>query len=136
MKNAYRYLIILPAAVLALGLGGVLAQGIIAPTQPAVLTPASGVAPKLIGTSSAPSLSSCGTGALATGSNDIAGRVTVTGATACTVTFSTPYPIAAFCVVADVSDATKGIVSAQSISAFTINSLTSGDTVAYVCGGK
>lgn len=93
-------------------------------------------APKHISTTAAPSLSSCGTGTIDSNSNDFAGKVTATGATACTVTFTTAYPTAAWCVITDDTTIGKALISAQSASAFTVSSLTSGDAFTYVCGGK
>lgn len=55
-----------------------------------------------LGTGQTPAVSTCGTGAaLATGSSDTAGKITVgtTAANACTLTFGTAYTTAPFCVV-------------------------------------
>lgn len=89
-----------------------------------------------LSSTSAPSLTSCGTGTIDSNSNDFAGKVTATGATACTVTFTAAYPTAAWCVITDDTTIGKGLISAQSASAFTVSSLTSGDAFTYVCGGK
>jgi hypothetical protein len=84
----------------------------------------------------APTLSSCGTGTLATGSNDTVGRLTATGATACTVTFSASFGgNSADCVIANMT-ANRGNVSAASSTAFTVSNLTAGDVVVYLCVGR
>lgn len=94
------------------------------------------VAARLRVTGTAPTLSSCGTGTLATGSNDTVGRLTVVGATACTLTFSATFGgNSADCVIANMT-ANRGNVSAASATAITVSNLTDGDVVAYVCLGR
>ncbi len=91
---------------------------------------------KHISATAAPGLSTCGTGSIDANSNDFAGKVTATGATACTVTFTSAYPTAAWCVISDDTTVGVGKITAQSSSAFTVSNLTSGDAFNYVCGGK
>ncbi len=93
-------------------------------------------APRVVNNGAAPGVSTCGTGSVTTGSTDVAGQIVATGATACTVTFAVAYGTAAFCTITDDTTVGKGIITAQSASAFTVSSLTSGDTFQYVCGGK
>ncbi|MDD4617460.1 MAG: hypothetical protein PHW76_10235, partial [Alphaproteobacteria bacterium] len=95
----------------------------------------------VLNSSSAPTLSSCGTSpSVATGSSNGAGQITMgTSATACTVTFANAYPTYAFCTVSPVSSYTGTYyVSAQSKSAFTLTFGTSVSSAKfnYVCGGN
>jgi hypothetical protein len=81
-------------------------------------------------------LSTCGTGTLATGSNDTVGRVTATGATACTVTFSASFGgNSADCAIENMT-ANRGNVSAASSTAFTVSNLTAADVFVYHCFGR
>lgn len=83
-----------------------------------------------------PVVSSCGDGALQTGSSDAVGRVVGTTQTACTVTFGGAYGAnAADCVIANIT-ANRGNVSAASTAAFTVSNLTAGDDFMYVCLGR
>ena len=90
----------------------------------------------LLSSGNPPTVSSCGTGSVAAYSSDAWGAVTATGATACTVTFSTAYPNAAFCTIEDMTTLQAVRVSAISASAFTVTGLTSGDEFMYHCGGQ
>ena len=86
--------------------------------------------------SGAPTPSSCGDGAVATGSSNTAGRVTSTDATACTLTFSASFGgNSADCVISNLI-ANRGFVSAASSTAFTVSSLTAGDDFMYWCAGR
>jgi hypothetical protein len=90
----------------------------------------------LIASGTAPSIGTCGTGTLATGSSDTSGRFTATGATACTITFGTTFGgNSADCTIANMT-ADRGNVSAASSTAFTVSNLTDGDVVAYHCVGR
>lgn len=82
----------------------------------------------------APTLTSCGTGTVLTGSKDGAGGFTVTGATACTVTFSAAWSVAPICVAEDIT-ANRGNISAISTTAMTVSNLTDGDVVRWLCVG-
>lgn len=84
----------------------------------------------------APALSSCGDGALDTGSTNTSGRVNATNATACTLTFSTAFPgSSADCLIENIT-ANRGNVTASSASAFTVSNLTAGDDFMYHCLGR
>lgn len=86
--------------------------------------------------SGTPAVSSCGDGALATGSTDSVGRVNATNATACTITFSNALGTnGASCIVENVT-ANRGNVSAVSTTAFTVSNLTAGDDFDYICMGR
>ena len=87
-------------------------------------------------TSTAPTLSSCGTGSITVGSGDMVGDVTATGATSCTITFNQAWTSAPFCMITEVTTAGSGRVSASSTTAFTVASLTSGDRFLYHCFGR
>lgn len=84
-----------------------------------------------------PTVSTCGTGSVTTGSTDNAGEVTATGATTCTVNFTTtPFSTAAFCTVTDETTAAALRISAISTTAFTVTNLTAGDKFLFTCFGK
>lgn len=83
------------------------------------------------GAGTAPTLSTCGTSTLATGSNDSVGRITFTGTTACTVTFVGSFGVNAADVVMSNMTANRGFVSAATKTAFTLSSVTDGDVVVY-----
>lgn len=92
---------------------------------------------RLIGTNvTAPALSGCGTGTLATGSGDLAGEFTATGATGCTLTFGTPFATAPSCVVNEetVNTATRTITITA--TTLVVASGTSGSKYSYVCVAK
>lgn len=87
----------------------------------------------------APTVTTCGTGTITTGSRNSAGQFTATGATACTVTFGAPnWANAPFCVVSEVTAAplSEPSVSASSATAITISNLTAGDVINYICIGR
>ena len=87
-------------------------------------------------TNSVPVLSSCGDGALATGSNDTVGRVVGTTQTGCVLTFGSTYgPNSADCVFTNIT-ANRGNVSANDNASLTISNLTAGDDFIYVCLGR
>lgn len=82
-----------------------------------------------------PTVSTCGTGTVTSGSTDNAGQVTATGATACTVTFNVSYTNAPFCTVSDNTTA-NGLKVTLSAASFTVSGLTSGDAFSYICIGQ
>jgi hypothetical protein len=87
--------------------------------------------------STAPVLSSCGTGTLATGSTDSSGRVTATGATGCTVTFGASFGAnSADCVVSDITATRANMTVTTNQTALVVASMTSGDTFTYLCAGR
>lgn len=94
------------------------------------------ISARLTATGPVPVLSTCGTGTLATGSNDTVGRITATGATACTVTFSATFGgNSADCAIENMT-ANRGNVSAASSTAFTVSNLTANDVFVYHCLGR
>lgn len=86
----------------------------------------------------APTVGTCGTGTIDSGSRNMVGGFTATGATACTVTFGSPaWTNIPWCVVTLENVAiTTPYVSARSTTAFTVSGLTAGDKVTYWCGGR
>jgi hypothetical protein len=84
----------------------------------------------------APTLSTCGDGALATGSSNSSGRLTGTTQTACTLTFSASFGgNSADCFIENLT-ANRGNVTAASATAFTVSNLTAGDDFMYWCPGR
>ena len=87
-----------------------------------------------------PTVSTCGTGTVTTGSTDNAGEVTATGAATCTVNFTVSgtsgFQTVAFCTVTDETTVAALRISAISTTAFTVTGLTSGDKFMYHCFGK
>lgn len=84
----------------------------------------------------APTISSCGDGALATGSTDTVGRVTGTTQTACTITFSSALGAnSADCIMENLT-ANRGNITAASTTAMTVSNLTAGDDFMYICLGR
>lgn len=79
------------------------------------------------------SVSSCGTGSLATGSTDRAGKATATGATGCTVNFGSAYVTAPFCVVTDLTGTRAGMSVTVGTGTLVIAGMTSGDAFAWNC---
>lgn len=87
-------------------------------------------------TSGAPTPSSCGDGAVQTGSSNTSGRVVGTTQTACTLTFSTSFGgNSADCWIENLT-ANRGNVTAASSTAFTVSNLTAGDDFMYFCAGR
>lgn len=82
-----------------------------------------------------PSVTSCGTGTMTTGSKDTSGEFTATGATACTVNFALTWTNRPFCVISNFT-ANRGNISAISTTAFTVSNLTANDVVQYHCIGR
>lgn len=83
-----------------------------------------------------PVASSCGDGALQTGSTNSSGRVVGTTQTACTLTFSNTFGgNAADCQIENIT-ANRGNVTASSSTAFTVSNLTAGDDFMYWCTGR
>ncbi len=151
---------IVAAAILSLGIGAVAySQGYLGPFQngtaasPSVFgigDSSSGVyfgtgfagfskhdAAGSIATANLPVLSSCGTSpALAAGSTDQAGKITVgtTAANACTLTFGTSYGTAPFCVVQNLTTGGAANVYTVSATAITWSSALADSTVLmYIC---
>lgn len=87
--------------------------------------------------SGSPTLSTCGDGALATGSSNTSGRVTSASTmTACTLTFSSSFGgNSTDCLMANLV-ANRGFVSAASATAMTVTGLTGGDDFMYLCVGR
>jgi len=85
---------------------------------------------------SAPAVSSCGTGAIATGSSDMAGEVTATGATGCTLTFGTAFASTPSCVTLNETAPSRAYTVAVTTTAITLASLTAGDKVSWICMAK
>ena len=85
----------------------------------------------------APTITTCGTGTVTTGSRNSAGEVTATGATACTVNFGAPnFTNTPFCIIEDETSAVAQRISAISASSFTVTGLTSGDKFMWICFGR
>jgi len=91
---------------------------------------------RLIPNGTAPAVSGCGTGTLATGSTDVAGTFTATGATGCTLTFGTAYATAPSCTVTELTVNTAARTTTVSTTALVVASGTSGSTYSYVCMAK
>lgn len=86
--------------------------------------------------SAAPTVATCGTGAVTTHSSNTAGEVTATGATTCSVVFGAPnFTNQPFCTVTDETTAAALKVSAISVSGFTVAGLTTSDKFMYTCFG-
>jgi hypothetical protein len=85
-----------------------------------------------------PTVTSCGTGAVTAGSRNVAGQITATGATACTITFSSPaWTNAPFCTITMRNvPLTAAYISAESTTAFTVTGLTAADVFNYICIGR
>lgn len=90
-----------------------------------------------LGTGDLPALSSCGTSpALATGSTDTAGKITVgtSASAACTLTFGTAYAVAPFCVYQNMTTGAPANVATVSASAIVWSSVLADSTVlTYHC---
>lgn len=80
-----------------------------------------------------PTLASCGAGTLAAGSTDTAGTVTLTGVTACTVTYGTAYAVAPVCTVFDQTTNRATLTGVATASTLPITGATAGDVVSYIC---
>lgn len=87
-----------------------------------------------------PVVSACGTGAaMVAGSTDVAGRLTVgtSASAACTITFSSAWNAAPFCIVQNMTTAGVANVYAVSTTAITMSSVLADSTVlAYHCIGS
>lgn len=86
----------------------------------------------------APTVTSCGTGTVTTGSRNTSGEITATGATVCTVTFGAPaWTNTPFCTVTlGTAPTTALYISASSTTAFTVSGLTAGNKFTYQCLGR
>lgn len=85
---------------------------------------------------SVPVISACGTGTLATGSSDMAGEFTATGATGCTLTFGTAYASAPSCTVTEETVNTATRTTTVTATAIVVASGTSGSKYSYTCMAK
>lgn len=85
---------------------------------------------------SIPVVSACGTGTLTTGSSDMAGEFTATGATGCTLTFGQAYATAPSCSVTEETVNTAARTTTVSNTALVVAAGTSGSKYSYVCVGK
>ena len=84
-----------------------------------------------------PTLTSCGTGTITSGSRNSAGEVTATGATSCTVTFAgAAFNNSPFCVANNATSASVPIMAVTGTTSFTVSGLTSGDRFFYICLGR
>lgn len=84
----------------------------------------------------APTATTCGTGTVTAHSTNMAGQITATGATTCTVTFGAPaWSFAPFCSVTDVTTAAALRISTSATTSIIVTGLTSGDVFNWVCGG-
>lgn len=85
-----------------------------------------------------PTVTSCGTGTVTAGATNMAGKVTATGATACTLVFDTtnPFTNAPVCTVTDQTTAAGLQITYNTSVSFTVAGLTSGDAFSYICIGK
>lgn len=95
---------------------------------------------KVFSQGSAPVISACGTSpALAAGSTDVAGKVTVgtSASAACTITFSAAWTVAPFCIVQNATTGAPANVYAVSTTAITLSSVLADSTVLfYHCIGS
>jgi hypothetical protein len=91
---------------------------------------------RIIPNGGAPVVSACGTGALSTGSTDTAGEVTMTGATGCTLTFSTAFATAPSCVVTEETINTAARTVTVSTASIVIAAAGSGSKVSWMCMAK
>lgn len=83
-----------------------------------------------------PTVASCGTGTVDAKSTNVAGRITPTGAMACTVTFGLPnWTNTPFCIVTFETVAEVNRISAISTTAFTVTFATAANVFDYVCLG-
>jgi len=85
-----------------------------------------------------PTLTSCGTGTISTGSRNGAGEFTNGNAvTACTVNFGTGnFSNTPFCTIDDETTAGVGRISAISSSSFTVSGIVASDKVMWICIGR
>jgi hypothetical protein len=91
---------------------------------------------KIIPNGATPVLSACGTGVLATGSSDVAGDFTTTGATGCTLTFGVAYATAPSCAVIENSANLATRTTTVTTTAIVVAAGTSGSKYSYVCMAK
>lgn len=87
--------------------------------------------------SGSPTPSSCGDGALATGSSNTSGRIVGTTQTGCTLTFSVAFPgNSADCFVQNITGTRAGETATASTTALVVAGLTAGDDFMYFCAGR
>lgn len=83
-----------------------------------------------------PTLTACGTGTVDTKSTNFAGKITPTGASACTVTFGAPaFTNTPYCIVTFETTAEAFRISAKSTTAFTVTFTTAANVFDYICLG-
>lgn len=81
-------------------------------------------------------VSTCGTGTVTAGSKNMGGNITATGATACTVVFSTQtFTNKPFCIVSPETGTIPTLIVNTTVS-FTVTGLTSGAKFNYLCRGS
>jgi hypothetical protein len=92
----------------------------------------------LLGTGTAPTVTSCGTSpSVTTTSTDNAFEVTQGGSTTtCTITFNTAFSHQPMCVVTDETTAAGLKVAYTGATAITVTGLTASDKFAGICIGK
>ncbi len=84
--------------------------------------------------SSAPTVSSCGSGSLTSGSSDNKGVITgVTTATACTITFSSALPAAPSCLILGSAAIVAPLISSLTTTAVTFGFTSYTGTLYYIC---
>lgn len=83
----------------------------------------------------APTVTSCGTGTVTANSTDTAGSVTATGATSCTVLFNASYAATPFCTVTDNTTA-AALKAAPAGAGIVVTGLTTNDVFSYICIGQ
>jgi hypothetical protein len=83
-----------------------------------------------------PTLAACGAGTLASGSTDVAGTVTMTGVTACTVTFGTAYTAAPNCLLFDQTTNRATLTGVATTTTLPITGATAADVVSYFCPAR
>jgi hypothetical protein len=89
-----------------------------------------------LGTGTKPSVGTCGSGSASASSTDLAGDVTATGATACTVIFNASFTNKPVCTATDETTAAGLKVTYSTGVSITVTGLTSGDEFTYICIGK
>jgi hypothetical protein len=85
-----------------------------------------------------PTIGTCGTGNITAGSTDLAGNATSTGATSCTIVFSSSSGFSAFpfCVAIDTTRAAALQLTATMATSITVSGLTSNDNFNWICIGR
>lgn len=84
----------------------------------------------------APSLTSCGSGVLSPGSSDVAGTITLTGVTACTLNFGVAWASVPSCVLFDQTTNRATLVGIATTTQIPISGATAADVISYLCVGR